>query len=63
MRKTTLYRAASWIAESYVAGVETRIQNINELEEKDDNDLAELACYKVILEYLENMEFLKAVKV
>lgn len=62
MKKPILYRAASWIAESYLNNIESRLNNLDALDTKDESDLAEIACYKVLQDYFENMEFLKSVK-
>ena len=63
MKKTTLYRQASWIADSMLSNMEDRINSLEEMEEMDEVDKAQLACYKVIQEYFENMEFLKSIRV
>ena len=62
MKKTTLYRQAGWIAESILDHVGYHVDRLQAIDEKDDEEKAELACYKAIQEYLENMDFLKAVK-
>lgn len=62
MKKPILYRAASWIAENYLNNIECHLNNLDALEMKDESDLAEIACYKALQDYFENMEFLKSVK-
>lgn len=63
MKKTTLYRQASWIADSMLSNMEYRIKSLEEMEEMDEDDTAQLVCYKVIQEYFSNMEFLKSIRV
>ena len=62
MKKTTLYRQASWIADSMLSNMEYRVKSLEEMVEMDEDDKAALECYKVIQDYFENMEFLKSVK-
>lgn len=62
MKKSALYRGAAWVSDALMDHVSYAIERLEADTDKTENESGELACYKAVAEYLENMDFLKAVK-